>query len=94
MNGGVEAPDGQDYDLEPVEVPYIRSQMKGDFNFVVGMANDMVGYIIPKSQWDEEAPFTYGRDKAPYGEENSIGPETGPKVHKELGILLEELYSN
>ena len=93
VNGGVEAPEGQDYEQEPVEVPYIRSQMKGDFNFVVGMANDMVGYIIPKSQWDEDAPFTYGRDSAPYGEENSIGPETGPTVHKELGVILDELYS-
>lgn len=92
INGGIEAPEGQDYDLQPVEVPYIRSQMKGDFNFVFGMANDMVGYIIPKSQWDEEAPFTYGRDSAPYGEVNSLGPETAPTIHRELKILLEELY--
>jgi hypothetical protein len=92
VNGGVEAPEGQDFDIEPVEVPYIRSQMKGDFNFVFGMANDMVGYIIPKSQWDEEAPFTYGRDNAPYGEVNSLGPETGPTIHRELKVLLEELY--
>jgi len=92
VNGGVEAPDGRDYEIEPVEVPYIRSQMKGDFNFVVGMANDMVGYIIPKSQWDEEAPFTYGLDSAPYGEENSLGPETAPTIHGELELLLKEFY--
>ena len=67
-------------------------QMKGEFNFVVGMANDMVGYIIPKSQWDEEAPFTYGRDSAPYGEVNSLGPETAPTIHEGLERLLEELY--
>lgn len=90
VNGGIEAPEGQDFDIEPVEVPYVRSQMKGDFNFVVGMANDMVGYIIPKSQWDEEAPFTYGRDSAPYGEVNSLGPETAPKVHRELELMLRE----
>lgn len=92
INGGIEAPEGQDFDTQPVEVPYIRSQMKGDFNFVFGMANDMVGYIIPKSQWDEEAPFTYGRDSAPYGEVNSLGPETAPTIHRELKVLLEELY--
>jgi hypothetical protein len=68
--------------------------MKGDFNFVVGMANDMVGYIIPKSQWDEEAPFTYGRNSAPYGEVNSLGPETAPAVHQGLEQLLQELYFN
>jgi len=94
INGGVEAPDGQDFDIQPIEVPFIRSQMKGDFNFVFGMANDMVGYIIPKSQWDEEAPFTYGRDSAPYGEVNSMGPETAPTVHGKLKQLLEEFYSN
>lgn len=93
VNGGIEAPEGQDFDTAPVEVPYVRSQMKGDFNFVVGMANDMVGYIIPKSQWDEEAPFTYGRDSAPYGEVNSLGPETAPTIHHELKILLEEFYN-
>ncbi len=92
INGGVEAPDGQDFDIEPVEVPYMRSQMKGDFNFVFGMANDMVGYIIPKSQWDEDAPFTYGRDSAPYGEVNSFGPETAPVIHGELKQLMKEFY--
>ncbi|MCK5703201.1 MAG: hypothetical protein KAI29_18700 [Cyclobacteriaceae bacterium] len=92
INGGVEAPEGQDFDIDPVEVPYIRSQMKGDFNFVFGLANDMVGYIIPKSQWDEDEPFTYGEDSAPYGEVNSLGPETGPTIHRELGQLLDEFY--
>jgi len=92
VNGGVEAPDGQDYITPPIEVPYVRSQMKGDFNFVIGMANDMVGYIIPKSQWDEEAQFTYGRDNAPYGEVNSLGPDTGPVIHRELELLLKDFY--
>ena len=92
VNGGVEAPEGQDFDIDPIEVPFIRSQMKGDFNFVIGLANDMLGYIIPKSQWDEEAPFTYGRNSAPYGEVNSIGPEAAPTIHAELSIMLSELY--
>ena len=94
INGGIEAPDGQDYEIEPVEVPHIRSQMKGDFKFVLGMASDMVGYIIPKSQWDEQAPFTYGKEGGWYGEENSLGPETVPKIHRELGKLLDDLYSD
>ena len=50
INGGIEAPDGQDFNTDPLEVPFIRSQMKGDFNFVIGMANDMVGYIISSLQ--------------------------------------------
>ena len=91
INGGVEAMEGQDFVADPIEVPFVRSQMKGDFNFVIGMANDMVGYIIPKSQWDEAAPFTTGSDDSPYGEENSMGPETGPTVHSALKELLLDL---
>lgn len=93
INGGVEAPAGQDFEIEPVEVPFIRSQMKGEFNFVFGLANDMIGYIIPKSQWDEEEPFTYNKEGGWYGEINSFGPETAPKIHRELGELLGEFYA-
>ena len=34
---------------------------------LIGLANDEVGYIIPKRQWDEKPPFCYGRQKAQYG---------------------------
>lgn len=91
LNGGVEAPDGGDFEMEPVEVPAIVTQMPGQFKFFGGMANDMIGYIVPKSQWDENAPFTYGRDKAPYGEVNSLGPETAPTLHRATINLLKDL---
>jgi hypothetical protein len=45
---------------------------------MIGLANDELGYIIPKRQWDEQAPFCYGRKKAQYGEVNSLGPDTAP----------------
>ena len=54
---------------------------------LVGLANDEIGYIIPKRQWDEKPPFCYGRKKAQYGEGNNLGPETAPllcKAFKEL----------
>ncbi len=91
INGGVEAPAGQDYDIQPVETPPLRELMPGKYKFVLGLANDEIGYIIPKSQWDEKAPFTYGRKKAPYGEENSMGPETAPLLYKDLSDILKEL---
>jgi hypothetical protein len=93
INGGIEAPDGGDFGIQPVEVPVVRDQMKGDYKFVIGLANDEVGYILPKSQWDVEAPYGYGRDNSPYGEENSLGPETAPIIHKELTALLKEFYT-
>lgn len=90
INGGVEAPEGHDFAIDPVEIPSVRSRMGGKYKFVIGLANDEIGYIVPKSQWDEKAPFTYGRDSAPYGEVNSLGPETGPILHTELMKLLTE----
>ena len=92
VNGGIENPEGQDYPILPLEVPPLRALMQGEYKFIIGLANDMTGYIIPKSQWDTEAPFTYGRKSAPYGEINSLGPETAPTIHAELKLLLEDLY--
>ncbi len=91
LNGGVESPEGGDFGIPPVEVPAIASRVRSDFKFFVGLSNDMVGYIVPKSQWDEKAPYTYGQQKRPYGEINSLGPETAPIVHRSILELLDEL---
>lgn len=91
LNGGVEAPEGGDFGIQPLEVPSLRSQVTNHpFTFFGGLSNDEIGYIIPKSQWDTQAPYTYGRDKAPYGEVNSLGSETAPLVYRELSRLLKE----
>ncbi len=68
---------GADFPDAPIE-PAIYAQMKAPFKMLVGLANDEVGYIIPKRQWDEKAPYCYGRKQAQYGEVNSLGPETAP----------------
>ncbi|MEQ9219382.1 MAG: neutral/alkaline non-lysosomal ceramidase N-terminal domain-containing protein [Cyclobacteriaceae bacterium] len=84
VNGGVEAPPGGDYPGPIIETPPIREMMPGKYKFVFGLANDEIGYIIPKTQWDVEAPYSYGRDNSPYGEENSLGPETASILHTHL----------
>jgi len=91
VNGGIEAPEGNDFSAEVLEKPFIRDMMPGDYKFVFGLANDEIGYIIPKSQWDKKSPYTYGRESAPYGEENSMGPETAPILHKAFKEMLWEL---
>ncbi|MEN8228549.1 MAG: hypothetical protein ABFS38_10380 [Bacteroidota bacterium] len=91
VNGGVEAPQGQDYEMDPIEKPPLRGLMPGEYRFIIGLSNDEIGYILPKSQWDEEPPYTYSRDDAPYGEENSIGPETAPLLYDEFKKILNEL---
>jgi hypothetical protein len=87
VNGGIERPPGGDYNIEPVEVPPIRELMPGRVKFLFGLANDEIGYIIPKSEWDTQPPFLYGADKAPYGEVNSLGPETAVLIHAAIREL-------
>jgi hypothetical protein len=92
--GGIESPEGADYPSQPIEVPPLRSQMKGKLNMIVGLANDELGYIIPKSQWDKKPPYAYGRTKAPqYGEENSPGPDVAPTIHREALALLKQFHA-
>jgi len=91
INGGVEAPEGRDFDEPPVEIPSIRDMMSGKYKYIFGLANDEIGYIIPRSQWDVKEPFTYGRKDSPYGEENSLGAGTAPALHRNLKEMLSEL---
>jgi len=91
VNGGVEAPEGGDFAVQPVEVPPVREMMSGRFKFIFCLANDEIGYIIPKSEWDRHSPYAYGRKDSPYGEENSLGPETAPILHRNLKEMLAEL---
>jgi len=91
VNGKIEAPEGQDFNIEPVEVPPVREMMPGKYKFILGLTNDEIGYIIPKSQWDKKYPFTYKYDEAPYGEENSLGPETASILHRNLKEMLNDL---
>ena len=91
INGGIEAPVGQDFNIAPVETPPLRSQMPGKYKFIIGLANDELGYIIPKSEWDNEEPWLYNSKKDFYGEENSLGPETAPIIHEVALELLTNL---
>jgi hypothetical protein len=89
--GGVEAPPGRDFDIQPIEVPPLEQKMAHAYKFYIGLSNDEIGYIIPKSEWDNEKPWLYLDDNDTYGEENSLGPETAPIIYKELSDLLLKL---
>jgi hypothetical protein len=71
------ADDGADFPNAPIE-PAIYKQMRGRHRMLIGLANDEIGYIIPKRQWDEKPPYCYKRKRPQYGEVNSLGPETAP----------------
>ncbi len=80
---------GADFPKAPVE-PALYKQMPGPHRMLLGLANDEVGYIIPKRQWDEKAPFCYGLKKAQYGEANSIGPEAAPILCEAFRSVCKE----
>lgn len=87
--GGIENPPGADYEMAPAEVPPFRSAMQGRVNLMVNLANDAIGYIIPKSEWDNEAPWIYDYEEETYGEVVSVGPDGAPAIHGALLPLLE-----
>ncbi len=90
VNGGIERAPGGDFDIDPLEVPPLRAAMPGRVKFVFGMANDEIGYIIPKSEWDEKPPWLYNSPEPVYGEINSVGPETASILHRAMKQLIEE----
>ncbi len=93
VNGGVVKTPGGDFNMEPLEIPPLRELMPGQVKFIFGLANDEIGYIIPKSEWDMEAPFNYGAKGAPYGEINSLGPETARLLHTALSRLCKKIQA-
>jgi hypothetical protein len=88
VNGGIETPPGADYSEPPAEVPPLRVLLPGRVKFIFGLANDEISYIIPKSEFDRIPPFLYDAKKAPYGEINSVGPETAGHIHQAFRELI------
>ncbi|MBI2435451.1 MAG: hypothetical protein HYV26_21565 [Candidatus Hydrogenedentes bacterium] len=93
VEGGVEALPGRDFEIEPQEVPPLRQVMEQGprLALVIGLANDEIGYMVPKSQWDTEEPYVYEHEQ--YGEENSGGPDVALTIHHEAKALIESLFA-
>lgn len=79
---------GADYPDAAIE-PVIYHIMKAKHKMLFGLANDEIGYIVPKRQWDEKPPYCYGRKKSQYGEGNSCGPETAPIICEAFKSLVK-----
>jgi hypothetical protein len=79
--GGIQDPQdpGADFRGTPRERP-LKPLMTAEFKMVLGLANDEIGYIIPRSEWDAKAPFAYGRQESQYGEVNAVGPSAAPML--------------
>lgn len=78
-----------DFPDAPLE-PAIVRQLPGRKLFYIGLANDEVGYIIPKRQWDWKPPYTYGSKDRHYGEVNSVGSEVAPILLQALAEAIKK----
>jgi hypothetical protein len=86
--GGVESPANADLDDTILETPPLIDLMSKPYKFVCGLSNDMIGYVIPTSQWDADAPYTYGKESSHYGEINSCGPESAAVLYESLKSVI------
>lgn len=66
----------------------LHTLLASEFKLVVGLANDEIGYVIPRAQWDAKAPFAYGRKEDQYGEVNSVGPSAAARLAEAYARLL------
>lgn len=72
-----------DFPDAPLE-PTIEQILPGKKWLLLGLANDEIGYIIPKRQWDYEPPYAYGLSDPQYGEINSCGFDVAPIIMEAL----------
>lgn len=88
VDGGITRYPGADFPDAPFE-PTIRLHMKSQYRFIFGLANDELGYIIPKAEWDDEPPWLKNRQVRWYGEVNSAGPDVAAAVTRALVSLID-----
>jgi hypothetical protein len=87
VNGGMERYVGADYPNAQFE-PVLREQLKTKYQFILGLGNDEIGYLIPKAEWDEEPPWLQNATQPWYGEVNSVGPDAAGAVLRALVALI------
>ncbi len=87
VNGGVARFPGADFPDAPLE-PLLRQLFKSKYQFVLGLANDELGYLIPKAEWDAQPPWLQNAPKPWYGEINSVGPDAAGAVMRALAELM------
>ncbi len=96
--GGYHPPEKAHNPDKPTE-PVLTEHMSGEYNFIVGLANDQLGYIIPANDfvpleqegifWESGEHRVSGEEL--YGETNSLGPSTAPILAEKSVWLLERL---
>jgi hypothetical protein len=89
VNGGITRYAGADFPDAPFE-PTLRAHLHSRYQFIFGLANDELGYIIPKAEWDNQPPWLLNKKDRWYGEVNSAGEEVAGAVTRALVRLMEQ----
>lgn len=84
----IEHPENADFPDAEAETPLMALVPEGRLPVLLNNANDALGYILPKAQFDALPPFAYEPD-GQYGEDNSLGPEAGPTMTR----AMADVYS-
>jgi len=73
------------------EGPYLKDRMGGTHNWILGLGNDELGYIIPEYNFilDEAVAYLREAEGDHYEETNSLGPRTAGLVEEWAVRLLE-----
>jgi len=85
--GGIQRYPGADFPDAPLEPP-LKKMLRAPFRMLFGLAGDEIGYIIPKAEWDDRAPWLQNAPKRWYGEVNSVGPEAAPRIADAVRSLV------
>ena len=88
-NGGITRYPGADYADAAFE-PTLRAHLKSRYQFILGLGNDELGYLIPKAEWDDQPPWLLNRPERWYGEINSVGPDAASVVLQGSVGLIEQ----
>jgi len=71
----------------------LKNSMTGKYNFVIGLGNDELGYIIPEEEWDWTGNWTDGDWDGKYEESMSIGPTIAIEMESILTEMLSSVVS-
>ncbi len=81
---------GSDFPDAPAEAPRLDQMADQPYFIPVGLANDMLGYLIPKCLFDAQPPFS--DDPAPYGEVVCPGPDAAGIVINAFNTLQTAIH--
>lgn len=90
VNGGVTRYPGADFPDASIESA-LRGEFSARYQFILGLGNDEIGYLIPKAEWDSQPPWLNNAATPWYGEVNSVGPDAAGAV---LNVLAQLMHAS